>query len=323
MKAALPRSENSNARASASRYGIQKTEPLGVIKVRLLILHLGAAAAFLLPFDWSLLWILAATFVPRMFGMEAGYHRYFSHRAFKTSRAFQFALAVLATSSGQRGPLWWASHHREHHRHADAEGDAHSPRVKGFWHSHLGWLVQPENVDTDLDRVPDFARYPELRLLNKFHYVPILLLIAGLAIAGGSGWLGDSIGAWQAVVWGFFVSTLLVLHFTLAVNSVIHCAGRLGGSRRYATRDASVNHALLALPTMGAAWHNNHHRYGASARAGFAWYEIDLSYLLLRGLAALGLVWDLRPVPQHVLLEGGLATETQDDGQAAQAERNA
>jgi stearoyl-CoA desaturase (delta-9 desaturase) len=277
-------------------YGIQKTEPLAVIKIRLVVLHLGALGVLFVPFDWSLVGLLAATFFLRMFGMEGGYHRYFSHRAFKTGRAFQFLLAVLATSSGQRGPLWWASHHREHHRHSDAEGDVHSPRLRGLWRAHLGWLVEQNNVDTNLDRVPDFARYPELRLLNKLHYVPILLLLAALAIAGG----------WAAVFWGFFLSTLLVLHFTLAVNSIIHCAGRWGGNRRYATEDASVNHAWLAIPTMGASWHNNHHRYGAAARAGFAWWELDLTYAVLRLLEACRVVWDLREVPAEVLAEGGL-----------------
>lgn len=277
-------------------YGIQKTEPLAVIKIRLLVLHLGALGVLFVPFDWSLVGLLAATFFLRMFGMEGGYHRYFSHRAFKTGRAFQFLLAVLATSSGQRGPLWWASHHREHHRHSDAEGDVHSPRLRGLWRAHLGWLVEQDNVDTNLDRVPDFARYPELRLLNKLHYVPILLLLAALAIAGG----------WAAVFWGFFLSTLLVLHFTLAVNSIVHCAGRWGGNRRYATEDASVNHAWLAVPTMGASWHNNHHRYGAAARAGFAWWELDLTYAVLKLLEACRVVWDLREVPAEVLAEGGL-----------------
>jgi stearoyl-CoA desaturase (delta-9 desaturase) len=289
-------------------YGIQKTEPLIVIKIRLVVLHLGALGVLFVPFHPDVLWVLAATFFLRMFGMEGGYHRYFSHRAFKTSRVFQFILAVLATSSGQRGPLWWASNHRVHHRHSDEDGDAHSPRMHGLWHAHLGWLVERKNVDTNLDLVPDFARYPELRWLNKFHYVPIILLLAGVAVAGAKGWLGPNVGGWQAVFWGFFLSTLLVLHFTLAVNSLVHCAGRWGGSRRYAIGDASVNHAWLAIPTMGASWHNNHHRYGAAARAGFAWWEIDLTYTVLRLLQACQIVRELREVPSEVLVEGGLGT---------------
>lgn len=291
-----------------TKYGIQKTESIAVIKIRLVVVHAGAIAAFFVPFHWELLLLLAATFFPRMFGVEAVYHRYFSHRAFKTSRVFQFLLAVLAASSGQRGALWWAAHHREHHRRSDQPGDLHSPR-DGFWHSHLGWLLDQKNVDTDLDGIPDFARYPELRLLNKFYHVPLLALLAGLATAGGMGWLGPNIGAWQAVLWGFFLSTALGLHAIVAVNSLAHLGERFGGRRRYATQDASANHWWLAILTTGAAWHNNHHRYSPAARAGFAWYEIDLSYLVLQGLAAAGLVWDLKPVPAEVLREGGLLAQ--------------
>lgn len=287
-------------------YGIQKTESINVIRVRLVVVHVGAIAAFFMPFDWNLVLLLVATWLPRMFGVEAGYHRYFSHRSFKTSRAFQFILAALGASSGQRGALWWAAHHRQHHKLSDQAGDLHSPR-EGFWHSHLGWLVDKKNVDTNLDAIPDFARFPELRWLNKFYHVPMLLLLAGLAVGGANGWFGANVTGWSAVLWGFFLSTAGVLHVTLAVNSIAHLRGRMGGYRRYATEDDAVNHAWLAIPTTGASWHNNHHRYGAAARAGFAWYEVDLSYLGLKLLEACRLVWDLREVPPEVMAEGGLA----------------
>ena len=288
-----------------STYGIQK-ESITVIKVRLVVVHIGALAAFFVPFDWMLVWLLAASWLIRMFGVEAGYHRYFSHRAFKTSRAFQFVLGLLGASSGQRGPLWWAAHHRSHHRHSDQDGDLHSPR-DGFWHAHLGWLLDKKNVDTDLDAVPDFARYPELRWLNRFYLVPMLAFLALLAVGGAYGWFGPNVGAWGAVLWGFFLPTAGVLHVTLAVNSIAHLRGRMGGSRRFDTTDGSVNHAWLALPTTGASWHNNHHRYGAAARAGFAWWEVDLSYIGLKMLEACRIVWGLRPVPREVLAEGRLA----------------
>ena len=287
-----------------STYGIQK-ESLTVIKIRLVVVHIGALAAFFVPFDWALVGLLAASWFIRMFGVEAGYHRYFSHRAFKTSRTFQFILGLLGASSGQRGPLWWAAHHRLHHRHSDQEGDLHSPR-EGFWHAHLGWLVDKKNVATDLDAIPDFARYPELRWLNRFYLVPMLTLLIGLAVAGASGLFGPNVGGWSAVLWGFFLPTAGVLHVTLAVNSIAHLRGRIGGYRRYETTDDSVNHAWLAIPTTGASWHNNHHRYGAAARAGFAWWEVDLSYLGLKALEACRLVWNLRPVPADVLVEGRL-----------------
>jgi stearoyl-CoA desaturase (delta-9 desaturase) len=287
--------------------GVQKTEPQAVITTRIIILHLLTLGVLVVPFDWGLVWLTLATFIPRMLAVECGYHRYFAHRAFKTSRAFQLILAIVAVSSGQRGILWWASIHRVHHSHADAEGDVHSPQMGGLWHAHMGWALRGKNADTNLDLIPDFARYPELRLLNKFHYLPGLVLLIGLFVAGATGWLGSHIGGVQAVIWGFFFSTFLVLHVTWAVNSIVHAGGRYGGTRRYPTQDASVNHPWLAIPTMGGAWHNNHHRYAAAARAGFARWEIDPSYLVLRLLAAVGLVWDLRPVPAEVLAEGGLA----------------
>jgi stearoyl-CoA desaturase (delta-9 desaturase) len=302
------------AGGTKARLGIQRAEPLAVIKVRIAILHLFALGVFVVPFHWHLVWLTAATFVPRMLAMECAYHRYFSHRAFKTSRVFQFVLAIVAVTTGQRGILWWASTHRRHHSHADIEGDVHSPRVSGLWYGHMGWTLNGDNTDTNLDMVPDFARFPELLLLNRFHYVPGLFLLLGLYFAGRAGWFGSGVDGIQAVVWGFFFSTLLVLHGTFGVNSLGHEGGRYGGTRRYETEDASVNHPWLALPTMGGGWHNNHHRYPASARSGFAWWEIDPAYVVLRMLAAAGIVWDLRPVPADVLAEGRLRRRTAPPG---------
>jgi len=295
-----------------STYGIQK-ESLTVIKIRFVVLHLGALSAFLVPFDWALVWVLAASWLLRVFGVEAGYHRYFSHRAFKTSRAFQFIIGLLGASSGQRGPLWWAAHHRSHHRHADQEGDLHSPR-EGLWHAHLGWLLDQKNVDTNLDAIPDFARYPELRWLNRFYMLPMVALIAGLAVVGSQGWLGANANGWSAVIWGFFLPTVGALHAILAVNSIAHLRGRFGSRRRFETSDDSVNNAWLAIPTAGASWHNNHHRYRTSARAGFTWWEVDLSYIGLEVLGWCRLIWDLRPVPADVLAEGGVRTAADSRG---------
>jgi stearoyl-CoA desaturase (delta-9 desaturase) len=304
---ALGRTSTAPARRKV-RLGMQRAEPQGVITVRIIILHVLSLGVFVVPFDWNLVWLTAATYVPRMLGMEIAYHRYFAHRAFKTSRAFQFVLALLAVTTGQRGILWWASTHRVHHSHADVDGDVHSPRVSGFWHGHMGWTLDGKNADTNLDLVPDFARYPELLWLNKFHYVPGFFLLLGIFFAGHAGWFGSGVGGVSAVIWGFFFSTALVLHGTFAVNSLGHEGGRFGGSQRYATRDASVNHPWLAIPVMGGGWHNNHHRYPAAARAGFAWWEIDPAYIVLRMLAAVRIVWDLRAVPPDVLAEGGLGT---------------
>jgi len=240
--------------------------------------------------------VAVALFWLRMFAITAFYHRYFSHRAFRTSRAAQFVFALLGAAAVQRGPLWWAAHHRQHHTHADRPGDLHSPTLRGFLWSHVGWFLTRENFATRDKLVPDLARYPELRWLDRWDAaVPAALALAlvgtGAVLERTAPGLGT--GPWQMLVWGFCVSTVVLWHATFTINSLAHRFG----SRRYATRDDSRNNSWLALLTLGEGWHNNHHRYPAAARQGFYWWEIDVSYLALRALAALGIVWDLQPVP--------------------------
>jgi stearoyl-CoA desaturase (delta-9 desaturase) len=240
--------------------------------------------------------VAAALYVLRMFAITAFYHRYFSHRAFKTSRAMQFAFAALAATSVQRGPLWWAAHHRHHHRHSDTEADLHSPVTRGFLRSHVGWFLTRGAFHADLDAVRDLQRFPELRWLDRFDVVlPVALAVSLFALGA---WMEEAYpqvgtSAAQLLVWGFFVSTVVLFHATVTINSLAHRWGR----RRYATRDDSRNNALLALLTFGEGWHNNHHHFPGSARQGFYWWEIDLTYYALRVLSWLGLVWDLKPVP--------------------------
>jgi stearoyl-CoA desaturase (delta-9 desaturase) len=227
-------------------------------------------------------------FYLRLFGITAGYHRYFAHRAYKTSRAFQFFLAFIGAASVQKGPLWWAAGHRRHHLYSDQPGDMHSPR-RGFWYSHTGWVFSGEWEDTELDRIKDFSSYPELMWLNRWHIVaPISLAVLCYAVGGFSG-----------LIWGFVVSTTLLWHATYTINSLAHQYG----TQRYDTGDDSRNNLWLALLTLGEGWHNNHHRYMASVRQGFFWWEIDMTYYALLGLRKLGLVWDLREPPRKVLEE--------------------
>jgi stearoyl-CoA desaturase (delta-9 desaturase) len=217
-----------------------------------------------------------------MFGITGAYHRYFSHRTYKTSRAFQLVLAVLGTSAVQKGPLWWAAVHRQHHRHSDGPLDPHSPR-EGFWHAHQGWIFDGRWDDTRTDLVRDLARYPELLWVNKYHFVaPLVWAAACLAIGGFSG-----------LIWGMVISTVLLWHATYSINSLAH---RIG-TRRYDTGDDSRNSWVLALLPLGEGWHNNHHYHPRSTRQGFFWWEIDITYYALRGLEALGLVWDLKQPP--------------------------
>ncbi len=250
-------------------------------------IHLACFAAIATGVTATAVWIGLALFWLRMFVITAGYHRYFSHRTYRTSRWFQFVLAVLGTTCVQKGPLWWASVHRRHHKFSDMPEDAHSPVQRGFWYSHVGWILSTKEVDTDVKSVRDLSRYPELVWLGKYHMVAPILLAVGCFLAAG----------WSGLVVGFGWSTVLLWHTTFTINSLAH----VFGSRRYATTDQSRNNWLLALLTMGEGWHNNHHHYMGSANQGFFWWEIDLSYYLLRGLAALGLVWDLKKPPRHIL----------------------
>jgi stearoyl-CoA desaturase (delta-9 desaturase) len=237
-----------------------------------------------------------------MFGVTGGYHRYFSHRTYKTSRAFQFCLAWLGASSAQMGPLWWAAHHRNHHRYSDTDKDLHTPSVQGFWWSHMGWILAKKNAMTNFAAVRDLARFPELRFLNKFYMLPPILLAVGLAFWGlflDFHFPHLNTSPLQMVVWGFFVSTVGLYHCTFSINSLAHTIGR----RRFATKDSSRNSFILALIAMGEGWHNNHHRYPASERQGFYWWEIDLTHYLLKFLSWFHLVWDLREPPKEVYVE--------------------
>ena len=235
----------------------------------------------------------------RIFAIGAGYHRLFSHRAYKTGRVFQFVLGFLAQSTAQSGLIWWASKHRDHHRYSDTPKDMHSPRQYGFWFSHMGWIWNNKAQAADYSNVPDLTKYPELVWLDNNRFMPAIVL-------GVLCWL---IGGWSGLFFGFFVSTVLVYHSTFTINSMCH----VFGSQRYLTGDDSRNNALMAVLTMGEGWHNNHHYFMASARQGFKWYEWDPTYYLLKGLEKLGIVWDLREPPEHVLAgERGLSSEIKD-----------
>jgi stearoyl-CoA desaturase (Delta-9 desaturase) len=261
--------------------------PFRWAQLPMLLVHVVALGAFFVPFSWSLVWLCLGMYWLRVFGITAGYHRYFSHRTYKTSRAFQFVLAWIGSMAVQKGVLWWSAHHRHHHRYSDQYGDLHSPGLQGFLWAHIGWILATDYERTEIQRVPDLARYPELVWLNTWHLVPPITMAVALFLIGGVPWL----------LWGFFLSTVICWHSTFVINSLTHMFGR----RRYVTKDDSRNSFLLALLTMGEGWHNNHHYYQSSTRQGFFWWEIDLSYYILRLLALVGLVWDLREPPAHVV----------------------
>ena len=263
-------------------------------------MHIACIGVIWVGVSPTALLVAALLYAVRMFALTGFYHRYFSHRAFRTSRPVQFVFAAIGAMCVQRGPLWWAAHHRHHHRHTDTPEDMHSPRQHGFLWAHMGWFLTPRGFRTNWEAIPDFRRFPELRLIDRFDLLMPVLLAVTLYAFGS--WLGAShpglgtSGA-QMLVWGFFVSTIVLFHATVTINSLAHQFG----SRRFETRDDSRNNWLLALITFGEGWHNNHHHFPGAARQGFRWWEFDLTWYLLRGMAAVGLVRDLKPVPAAIL----------------------
>ncbi len=259
------------------------------------LVHLTCFAVFWVGWSPVAIGVALAAYSVRMFAITGFYHRYFSHRTFSTSRAAQFIFALIGNSALQRGPLWWAAHHRHHHRYSDQPGDPHSPHQHGFIWSHVLWITSRENFPTDLNAVRDLARFPELRFLNRFDF------IVPVALGIGMYFLGENLTAygtngWQMVVWGFFISTIVLFHATCTINSLAHQFG----SRRFNTSEGSRNNFWLALITFGEGWHNNHHYYPGASRQGFYWWEIDLTYWGLKVLSWLGIIWNLRPVPDRV-----------------------
>ena len=283
------------ARAKPDRFEWPRAIPF-------IFIHLGFVFLPFVGWSWTAVGVAVFLYFVRMFAITGFYHRYFSHRTFQTSRPMQFVFAVWGNTAVQRGALWWAAVHRHHHKHSDDEHDAHSPRQRGFWWAHIGWMTTSKNFPTDYSTIKDLAKYPELVFLNRFDLIVPALFGASLwALGAALNYFWPSLGTSgaQMFVWGFFVSTAVLLHGTLFINSLAHVWGR----KRFQTDDDSRNSMLLALITLGEGWHNNHHRYMASARQGFYWWELDVTYYVLKVFSWCGLIWDLKPVPQSIYSE--------------------
>jgi stearoyl-CoA desaturase (Delta-9 desaturase) len=278
-----------------NRESIRLSSQLGFLLVHLLPLFALYTGATI--FDWLL---CAALYFLRMFFVTAGYHRYFAHRTFKTSRVFQFILAFFAQTSAQKGVLWWSANHRIHHKYSDTDKDPHSMKRFGFWFSHIGWIMVPDYEPTRFELVKDLKKYPELVWLNQYYLVPPILLGAFTMALGGLV-NGGSINSmftygWSTLWIGFFLSTVILYHGTFSINSLMHRFGK----QRYKTDDESKNSLWLALLSLGEGWHNNHHYYQRATRQGFFWWEIDITYYILKVLSWFNIVWDIHGVPEHV-----------------------
>ena len=294
--------------AEATADGAQAPgRPFVIRNLPFLIVHLGVFAAFWTGVSWPAIVVCLGLYWMRVFFVTGFYHRYFSHRTYQTSRLFQFVMAFLGTTALQKGPLWWSGHHRYHHRHSDDEFDVHSPKNRGFWWAHVGWLIDIERNDTRWEEIKDLARFKELRFFEKNYRLGILAFLGG--VIGLGFWIERSFpstgATWtQVFVWGGVVGTVLLWHTTYLINSGAH----MWGSRRYSTSDTSRNNFFLAIVTMGEGWHNNHHRYPGAERNGFFWYEIDVTHYLLTIMSWFGLIWDLRRPPSHVYEESAETT---------------
>jgi stearoyl-CoA desaturase (delta-9 desaturase) len=250
--------------------------------------HLACLGVFWVGWSWTAVAVCAFAYLVRMFAITGGYHRYFSHRSYEATRAFQFLIGFIGASSAQKGPCWWAAHHRKHHRASDTVEDIHSPKHGGWWWSHAGWILSFKFMKTDWGQIPDLAKYPELRWLDRWHLAGPVSLAVGLLFLGR--WLeanvpGLGVDGAQLVIWGFFVSTTILYHATFSINSL----GHLFGTRRFETGDDSRNNPLLALITLGEGWHNNHHDNPGRERHGLAWWEFDPTHWALRAFQGVGL----------------------------------
>jgi stearoyl-CoA desaturase (Delta-9 desaturase) len=251
------------------------------------LIHLAALGVIWTGITVTAVVLCVGLYLVRMWALTAGFHRYFSHRSYKTSRAFQFFLAFLGQTSAQRGVLWWSAIHRHHHRHSDTPEDVHSPRHAGFFVAHVGWIFHRQKGQADYSTVQDLAQYPELRFLDRHPYFPAFLLGVACYLIGG----------WPGLFVGFILSTVILYHAVFAINSLAHVVG----NQRFVTGDDSRNNWWLALITLGEGWHNNHHHYQSSTRQGFYWWEVDISYYVLKILSWFGVVWDLRAPPEALL----------------------
>ncbi len=269
--------------ATAVNNSKPKGKPISLILF--ILISLTPVFVFFVPFSWELVGVAVFTYFLRLFGITGAYHRYFSHNAYKTSRVMQFILAWIGCMAMQKGPLWWAAHHRNHHKYSDTEKDLHSPR-KGFWHSHMLWFLKDDYNDYDPKIIKDYTKYPELVWLDKYHWIPPLLFSIVLGLI-----------SFPVLVYGYGVANFLAGHATWSINSLAHVIGK----QRYDAGDDSKNNFFLAIITMGEGWHNNHHYYRHSANMGFFWYEIDLTYYILKFLSWFGLIWDLKKPPVHVI----------------------
>jgi stearoyl-CoA desaturase (Delta-9 desaturase) len=254
--------------------------------------QVSALLVFAVPFRWAFVAVWALSHFLRAIGLTLAFHRYFAHRAFKMNRIARFAWVWIGTSAMQKGPIWWAGHHVNHHKYADRDGDPHSPMVSGVYYAHIGWFLNDtkhDKLEANNPVIRDFSKVPEIAFIEKYFFLPPLLLAIAMFAVGG----------FPLLIWGFCLPTMTLAHATFAINTVNH----MFGSRRFETVDESRNNPFTAFFAVGEGWHNNHHRYQRAARNGFYWWEFDPTWYVIRAMKAVGLVWDVQAVPKRIYEE--------------------
>ncbi len=267
------------------------------------VVQASALLIFFVPFSWPLVALWAVSHFLRAIGLTLAFHRYFAHRSFQMNRIARFIWAWIGTSAMQKGPLWWAGHHVNHHRYADREGDPHSPMVSGVYYAHVGWFLNDakhDRLEASNPVIRDFSKAPELVLMDRYFFFPPLVLAVVLYLVGGMPWL----------VWGFCLPTVTLAHATFAINTVNH----MFGSRRFDTIDESRNNVVTAFFAVGEGWHNNHHRYQRAARNGFYWWEFDPTFYTIRLMKMFGVAWDLQAVPERIYQEARATKQRRSKG---------
>ncbi|MDR1989155.1 MAG: acyl-CoA desaturase [Acidobacteriaceae bacterium] len=262
------------------------------------LVQASALLVFFVPFTWPLVALWAVSHFLRAMGLTLSFHRYYAHRSFQMNRVARFIWTFIGVAAMQKGPLWWAGHHVNHHRFADREGDPHSPMVSGVYYAHIGWFLNDakhDRIEATNPVIRDFSKVPEIAFLDRYFFLPPLMLAVTMFAIGGWPWL----------VWGFCLPTMTLAHSTFAINTVNH----MFGSRRFDTIDESRNNPITAIFAVGEGWHNNHHRYQRSARNGFYWWEFDPTWYAIRTMQAVGLAWNVQPVPERIYAEAKATRE--------------
>ena len=274
-----------NEMKSVGKVAGQKRKTNWGTGVFLVIAHLAAIAAL---FFWSWPALISAVvmyWVAGSLGVGMGYHRLLTHRGYKVPKPIEYFLVTCATLSLEGGPIQWVTTHRIHHAHTDQTGDPHTPRDGGWW-AHVGWILRgtaQDHSQATLERyAPDVVKDRYYVWLNKYYYVPLIVVGVGLLALGG----------FDVMLWGVFLRVTFGLHATWLVNSATHMWGR----RRFETGEDSRNSWWVALLTFGEGWHNNHHAHPTSARHGLKWYEVDINWWGIRVLQFLGLARRIKKV---------------------------